>query len=639
MKKPYRTVISLLLSLGVVAIGGYYLHQHWGEITALRVASPRALGIVSGSFVLSVLLRGLFTLAVLRSLGTRLSLIESFALSMVGTMANNLLPVRTGAGIRGLYLKRVHQLPLAHFASTMGAFYLINVFVAAALGLAATLVLTAKGGEMRWDLLGLLSLLTVLCLGCLLLSPTLPARFEGRVADFFRRMAEGWGLIRRSPTLLILALVSSVGASLFAAVGFYAGFYSMGISTSYVATILLTASYAVGGLVALTPGGVGIQEGVGLYFGSLVAVSTVELLSILLVVRFVRVTTSVLAGVPCLWHLQKQIVGKGDAATRLALGRRLARFISFALCPVERWLFGAPERPYPPVFIVGLPRSGSTLLYQTLCHCFDLAYSSRLTRYCWFLPACAAWWTQRFHGAYVSDFQSRYGKGRDWAMPYDATIMWNLWFGKDVFLRSGEGSVRARRVAQQYVSRAEVIQGGPFLERNLRCNQWLPVLTELFSDAVFLISLRDPKAVARSLLQGRLERFGDLGRWHLIRPQTPSPFPLTCPEDEVVYQVWGIVEDLRADMEQLGVHRFACVRYEHLCADPNGYGDAITALLSERGVYWKRRQVAPASFITSGGSSGKLSPAQEKKLACAVSRYFPTGTFVPLPCVHIETSR
>ena len=59
------------------------------------------------------------------------------------------------------------------------------------------------------------------------------------------------------------------------------------------------------------------------------------------------------------------------SAVRAAIARRLAAYERRGLSPPERL-------EYRPLFVISLPRSGSTLFYQLLLQRFRLAYFSNL---------------------------------------------------------------------------------------------------------------------------------------------------------------------------------------------------------------------------------------------------------------------
>jgi uncharacterized membrane protein YbhN (UPF0104 family) len=62
--------------------------------------------------------------------------------------------------------------------------------------------------------------------------------------------------------------------------------------------VLITASQQLGGLVSLTPGAVGIQELLGVYFASSLSITVTETVVVLAAVRVVKVLTAVIIGMP-----------------------------------------------------------------------------------------------------------------------------------------------------------------------------------------------------------------------------------------------------------------------------------------------------------------------------------------------------
>jgi hypothetical protein len=167
--------------------------------------------------------------------------------------------------------------------------------------------------------------------------------------------------------------------------------------------------------------------------------------------------------------------------------------LSKAISSVEGSIFGNKGPLHPPIFILGLPRGGTTLVYQTLCHCFELAYTPMLTNYLPFAPALTTWFCRKRQARYSSDFESHYGMTKGTASPGEG-VMWNIWFLKDKHYQKGsdleEG--KARQIVS-LVGRVERISGRPFVNKNLKHYNYLGVLAELFPAAVFLVVLRQPR--------------------------------------------------------------------------------------------------------------------------------------------------
>jgi hypothetical protein len=303
---------------------------------------------------------------------------------------------------------------------------------------------------------------------------------------------------------------------------------------------------------------------------------------------------------------------------------------------LESLLFGDEPPQHPPVFIVGLPRSGTTLLYQTMCHCFRLAYTPTITNYLPFAPALATWIGKLWQPEYESDFKSHYGTVSGLASPGEGT-MWNVWFEKDRHYRhAGELEAHKAREIIRLVGRIERISGGPFINKNLRNENRLPVLASLLPRAVFLVVLRSPRDVAISILRGRIEMQGDPELWFSVKPRSRETKSIPTPERQIVAQIKGLIEDLRQDIGQIGSERFVAVRYEDLCDSPRAVMKELSDFLTDRDVPIELASEPPERFQPSRGHADKLSPGQVASLERLLAESFPEDPYADLHCSWIR---
>ena len=89
---------------------------------------------------------GLFISIVSSALGIRLTCREYTSLSFASSFANFFLPFRGGAGIRALYMSRMHSFPVAEFLSTLSIMYLMHSVINGLLALTGMGLIAAKGG-------------------------------------------------------------------------------------------------------------------------------------------------------------------------------------------------------------------------------------------------------------------------------------------------------------------------------------------------------------------------------------------------------------------------------------------------------------------------------------------------------------
>lgn len=325
-----------------------------------------------------------------------------------------------------------------------------------------------------------------------------------------------------------------------------------------------------------------------------------------------------------------------DLTSGKGLGRKMIRagltLTARVFSAFEGLAFGNDGPALPPVFIIGLPRGGTTLVYQVLCHSFKMAYTPMLSNSLIFAPSLAAWLSKRRSSQYSSDFQSDYGMSVGLSSPGEG-VMWNLWFDKDRhYNHLDELEPWKATEVLRLVGRVERIGRGPFLNKSLRHNNRLKVLAELFPQSVFLVVFRDPRDTAISLLQGRIKKEGDASSWFSVKPRSYERLKNLAPEQAVVSQVRELILDLTEDMEAIGTHRFAAVDYEDFCASPARTLEKFIIFLNRHGLSLETRQAPPSSFKISKNRTGRITPGQLEAIDTFISEILADNPLDDVPC-------
>lgn len=316
MRSRILNIISILLLVFIGLAAYYYVRVYWNEFRAIELVSWPYLLVIAMCFAANMTFRGLFSFFVLKAVDVRLTIVESVQLSAVATMANFVLPFRSGAGLRALYLKQRHGLDLTLFVSTMTALYIFFIFVNCLLGMIALTLLTGLREPHSLELFALLAALFLGSGWAIFLAPSIP-KSNGKLLRYLSRISSGWNQIRRSPGILFAAMGTTAGTSLSASLGLYGAFRAFGLDIGALGSVLLMASQNVGGLIGLTPGAAGFQEAAGLLFARVLAVTTIETLLVLGAVRLVKIGVALLAGTPSFVILSnrlqvKTLTNEGD---------------------------------------------------------------------------------------------------------------------------------------------------------------------------------------------------------------------------------------------------------------------------------------------------------------------------------------
>lgn len=206
-----------------------------------------------------------------------------------------------------------------------------------------------------------------------------------------------------------------------------------------------------------------------------------------------------------------------------------------------------------PLFIVGLPRSGTTVFYRRLAQHPDLAWISPATRkhaesYAW----C------RFRSVF-----------RDDQLPVEASRVWSR------FVRTEDDVLEARHVtpaAERYyramlANQLRLADASCFLSKHPRNGLRIPFFSAIFPDARFVHLIRDGRAVGESILRCR-KRSGDMAAWWDMRPVGWRDQQARSPAAQVGWQWARGIEQIRAYGEALPSDRYIEVHYEAFCEAP-----------------------------------------------------------------------
>lgn len=274
---------------------------------------------------------------------------------------------------------------------------------------------------------------------------------------------------------------------------------------------------------------------------------------------------------------------------------RRAKYLNLAastvLAPLEFVLTRNVDADTSPVcFIVGPPRSGSTLLYELLVTQFHCGYLSNLARSLFRVPVAATWLAQREIRNRKGSFDSRYGELDGKAAPNEGGRIWAYWmpYAAPYFLRQRGLSPAQMRRKMAGICR---ITGRPMIVKNLILQSDLPLLIKSFPNAIFIHVERNWADNARSLVKAREDKSStDETGWWSLRPQGWEVYAKADPVTQSCAQVMLSHQDVRRGLEALGdPHRFMHLSYEDLCFDPARALQSIEIFFRQHGIVMERK--------------------------------------------------
>ena len=226
----------------------------------------------------------------------------------------------------------------------------------------------------------------------------------------------------------------------------------------------------------------------------------------------------------------------------------------------------------PVVFIVGIPRSGTTLLFQLMAKYLEIGYPSNAMAPYWMAPIWAA-----------KRYQESKAKGKGFALdsdlggtsgpesPHEFAWFWHYWVnygGKDDLSRKELEAKDWRGFRREVLGLAGFF-GKPFVFKSVNfVNYQIPWFHQLFDNVRFLWIDREPVFAAQSILKAREKRYGNEQLWWSVRPRDVDEWLDRKPAEQIAHQILDISAGIKAGLSQIPKERHFKTSYEALAEQP-----------------------------------------------------------------------
>jgi hypothetical protein len=240
------------------------------------------------------------------------------------------------------------------------------------------------------------------------------------------------------------------------------------------------------------------------------------------------------------------------------------------LLDLERKLLNQHGEISPHIFIFGLPRSGTTVVYQALARALSIAWPTNLMARFWRVP-CVGMRLSRMLKLFdlELDFVSDYGVTTGLHGPHEFGYFWlqNLNY-RDARLRdaSHEDTINWNSLVSTLDAISAQAQR-PVVYKNMIYAFHLRRMQECFPKSLWIYCQRDLIEVGASILLARKERFGSADAWWSIQPPDVGRVLSFPPEKQIAYQVLWFNNYWEKMLKELKPINMFTIRYEKLNED------------------------------------------------------------------------
>lgn len=260
--------------------------------------------------------------------------------------------------------------------------------------------------------------------------------------------------------------------------------------------------------------------------------------------------------------------------------------LNAALAPVEEAAYLDLPETYPTLHVVGVPRSGTTLLYQVVAAGLEVGYVNNLVASFWRAPVFGLRLSRKLGlDRLESTFDSTFGRTRDVREPHEFGYFWNhhlRYPGLSALPEGHEDTIDWAELRRVIVNMAHWNEG-PIAFKPMLLTWHLSRIAREMPRSAFVWIRRDLHSVALSLLEMRASLFGSYDIWASLRPHGPDWLAEEPPWRQVAAQAVELQRTLERAAEALGPETVLAVEYEELCAEPHAVLDGVQELLGRKG--------------------------------------------------------
>ena len=280
--------------------------------------------------------------------------------------------------------------------------------------------------------------------------------------------------------------------------------------------------------------------------------------------------------------------------------------------PLNRLLAGHERRlrqtavvdDRPVILVVGAPRSGTTLVYQTLARYMDVTYFSNLTSLFPDAPLAGTKIFRWLPRRKTADFRNFYGQTAGLSGPNDGFSVWNQWLGDDRYVPRTDLTADEQHSMRRFFSVWCAVFGRPFLNKNNRNAGCLELLSRAIPQSSIVVVRRNPLLVAQSLIHARQQVQGNKSvGWGLHSHSSDMTADPLAYVDDVCDQVLRIETELDEQLKHVPQNRIVEFTYEGFCEAPDSTLRWIASRISgvrlkEDLIQWELRPFEVSATVT-----------------------------------------
>lgn len=225
----------------------------------------------------------------------------------------------------------------------------------------------------------------------------------------------------------------------------------------------------------------------------------------------------------------------------------------------------------PPVFIIGAPRSGTSLLYELMVTNYKFSYFSNLANIFYKSPLAVSYFGKMIINNWEGSSKSNYGTLQGLGAPSEAGAIWGRWIPEFHYLdQTVEFKQKFFSEAPAIINGMQKIFSAPFINKNVMHSVHMKLLDSVFPGCIFIDIRRDDLANVRSIINAKAKGGGpklDSDGWWSVKPRGAEKYFGLSPEEQACAQISLLRKDIEDSVNYIGHKRYLMITYEDVCGN------------------------------------------------------------------------
>ena len=262
-----KKILSILLTIIFIIFFAKYINSHLEDFKIIKnIDSYIEIFFISILTLSTFYINGLFLKITLQRFGLDLKFIEYFSLSLISTFANIFIPLKGGAGIKAIYLKKKYNLNYSKFISSFAGNFILVISTNSVVMFLIMLILYFNSNILNIPIF-LFFTLMMLVSSYIIISKKELQLPSNRFFNKIQSILDNWYVIKRSGNTIFKLYIISIINVIIIAILLFVEFKAFnlvdtnGETISIIKSSFLSLVRSISMLISLTPAALGIKEG------------------------------------------------------------------------------------------------------------------------------------------------------------------------------------------------------------------------------------------------------------------------------------------------------------------------------------------------------------------------------------------